>query len=180
MANGGRLGARNVPGVDGVGGVWSLREIANARRAGVWSADPYFTNVVALLHMDGADGSTTFTDVKGHAFTAAGSAQIDTAQSKFGGASGLFAGPNDDISTPSSSDFAYGIGDFTWELWVRMSAIVTNQYFLDHGTDGGTISYYSGSLRYYNPTTGVGSALYTTSIPLVVNTWYHIAAAATG
>lgn len=36
MANGGRLGARNVPGVDGVGGVWSLREIADARRAGAW------------------------------------------------------------------------------------------------------------------------------------------------
>ena len=36
MANGGRLGARNVPGVDGYSGVWSLREVADARRKGLW------------------------------------------------------------------------------------------------------------------------------------------------
>ena len=35
MSNGGVIGKRNVPGVDGFSGVWSLREIANARRAGV-------------------------------------------------------------------------------------------------------------------------------------------------
>ena len=36
MSNGGVLGRRNVPGVDGFSGVWSMREIADARRAGVW------------------------------------------------------------------------------------------------------------------------------------------------
>ena len=143
----------------------------------MWLQDPYIANVVALLHMNGADASTTFTDVKGHTFTPAGNAQIDTAQSKFGGASGLFDGTGDYIGTPSSADFAYGTGDFTWEFWARMAAIVTNQYFMDHGVgDSGTVSYYTGSLRYYNPGTGTGSALYTTTIPLSTNTWYHIAA----
>ena len=41
MSNGGVLGRRNVPGVDGFSGVWSLQEIANARRLGVWP--PYDT-----------------------------------------------------------------------------------------------------------------------------------------
>jgi hypothetical protein len=45
---------------------------------------------VALLHMNGADTSTTFTDEAGTAWTAAGNAQIDTAQKVFGTASGLY------------------------------------------------------------------------------------------
>lgn len=35
MSNGGVIGRRNVPWVDGTSGVWSLREIANARREGI-------------------------------------------------------------------------------------------------------------------------------------------------
>ncbi|MFZ2394516.1 hypothetical protein [Rhodoferax sp.] len=52
MANGGRLGARNVPGVDGVGGVWSLREIANARRAGRWTFLPVVAGVLRWYEAD--------------------------------------------------------------------------------------------------------------------------------
>ena len=141
--------------------------------------DPYFSNVVALLHMDGADASTTFTDVKGHTFTPTGNAQIDTAQSKFGGASGLFDGTGDYINTPSSADFAYGTGDFTWELWVRLAVTSGNRYILDHGSNGGTLTY-NGGLRYYNTTTGTGSILYTTTPALLANTWYHIAASRSG
>lgn len=173
MSNGGVIGRRNVPGVDGTSGVWPLREIADARRLGIFP-DPYRANVVALLHMDGADGSTTFTDVRGHVFTPTGNVQIDTAQSKFGGASGLFDGSGDYITTPSSSDFAYGAGDFTLECWVRLASLAGNQYILDHNTNLGAILY-NGGLRFYNTTTGTGSPLYTTAAPLVVNTWYHIA-----
>lgn len=52
MANGGRLGARNVPGVDGVGGVWSLREIANARRAGQWTFLPVVAGLLRWYEAD--------------------------------------------------------------------------------------------------------------------------------
>lgn len=47
--NGGVIGRRNVPGVDGVSGVWSLQEIADAQRKGVWpySADTFDTNSIA-------------------------------------------------------------------------------------------------------------------------------------
>lgn len=46
-----------------------------------------FTKLCA--HLDGADGSTTFTDSSAgaHTITAHGNVQIDTAQSVFGGAS---------------------------------------------------------------------------------------------
>lgn len=121
--NGGTIGKRNVPGIDGSSGIWSLQEIADARRLALWPPDPYFSSVVALLHMDGADASTTFTDVKGHAFTPAGNAQIDTAQSKFGGASGLFDGTGDRITTPASADWDFGTGDFTIEFFVRFNVL---------------------------------------------------------
>ena len=85
--------------------------------------DQYFASVVALLHMDGVDASTTFTDVKGHTFTAAGNAQIDTAQSKFGGAAGLFDGSGDRITTPDSADWDFGTGDFTVEFFIRFNAL---------------------------------------------------------
>lgn len=73
------------------------------------------SNTKLLLHMDGADGSTTFTDSSAspHTFTANGNAQIDTAQYKFGTASGLFDGTGDYIDTPDSADFALGSNNFT-------------------------------------------------------------------
>lgn len=45
MANGGMIGRRNVPGVDGYSGVWSRQEIADAVRKGLW--DSYLFEVLA-------------------------------------------------------------------------------------------------------------------------------------
>lgn len=77
---------------------------------------------VALLHMDGADASTTFTDESGKSWTANGNAQIDTAQSKFGGASGLFDG-TDSVSSVDSADWDFGTADFSIDFWVRFNAL---------------------------------------------------------
>ncbi len=83
-----------------------------------------FTKI--LLHMDGTDGATTFTDSNAgssaHTWTAAGNAQIDTAQSKFGGASALFDGTGDWITTPDSADFTLGSGDWTCDFWFNCTA----------------------------------------------------------
>lgn len=75
--------------------------------------DPYAEYLVLGLHMDGADGSTTFTDVCGHAMTAVGGAKISTARYKYGGASGLLNGSTDWITTPDSDDWTLGNRDFT-------------------------------------------------------------------
>jgi hypothetical protein len=80
---------------------------------------------VALLHMNGTDASTTFTDESGKSWTANGNAQIDTAQSKFGGASGLFDGTGDTLSTGDSIDWQLdgGSDSNTWtiDFWVRFN-----------------------------------------------------------
>jgi len=83
------------------------------------TGDPYFSSVSLLLHMDGANGSTTFTDSGPNALavTAVGNAQISTAQSKYGGASGFFDGAGDYLSLTDSTRFNFGSGDWTVEFW---------------------------------------------------------------
>lgn len=81
------------------------------------------TDTSAMLHENGIDTSQTFTDEDGKTWTAAGNAQIDTAQSKFSGASGLFDGAGDYISTPDHADFAFGAGNFTIDFWARMVTV---------------------------------------------------------
>src|SRR3990172_8980810 len=80
----------------------------------IMARDDSFT--VSLLHGDGVDGSTTFTDEDGRIWTPSGNAQIDTAQKKFGTGSMLFDGTGDYISTPDSIDFFFGTENFTVDL----------------------------------------------------------------
>lgn len=83
------------------------------------AGDPYWNQVVLAMHMDGANASTAFTDVKGKVITSLGNAQISTAQSKFGGSSAFFDGTGDYLNTPSHEDFNFGSGDFTIEFFIR-------------------------------------------------------------
>ena len=74
-----------------------------------------------LLHFDGADASTTFTDssLAPHTLTPHGAAQVDTAQKQFGTGGGYITGASDYLTLDSASDFTFGTGDFTIETWVR-------------------------------------------------------------
>src|SRR5262245_43786787 len=60
---------------------------------------------LVLIHADGVDGSASFTDSSPNAYsiTANGGAQIDTAQSKFGGSSALMAGDGSYLGIASSA-----------------------------------------------------------------------------
>jgi hypothetical protein len=87
------------------------------------SGDPYWSNVALLLHMDGANGSTTFIDssIAPKTVTAGGNAQISTAQSRFGGSSAAFDGAGDALFVANSSAFNLANSDFTIEGWVRFN-----------------------------------------------------------
>lgn len=76
--------------------------------------------------MDGANGSTTFTDVTGRSWTAQNSADIRTDEFKFGGAAGWFEntpGTGSEnasrITTADHADLRFGTGDWTVEGWFR-------------------------------------------------------------
>lgn len=81
-------------------------------------SDPYFEHVVALLRMEGAEGSTTFVDEKGHAVEAMGGAKLTTSQSKWGGSSAYFDGVDDWLKITMGSDDDLGSGPWTIEAWV--------------------------------------------------------------
>jgi len=79
-----------------------------------------YTSTAALvlgLHCDGADNSTTFTDVTGKTVTPSGNAKLSTTQVKFGTTAAYFDGTGDFITIPNSVDFDFGAGDFTIEMW---------------------------------------------------------------
>jgi hypothetical protein len=87
-------------------------------------ADPYASNVSLHLKMDGANGSTTFTDSSPNAIvvTVVGNAQISTTQSKYNGSAGYFDGTGDYLSIPDSSAPVLGSSDWTIEAWIYISA----------------------------------------------------------
>ena len=133
-----------------------------------------------LLHGDGTNGAqnNTFLDSSTNNFTITRNG--NTTQGTFSPYGNLwsnyFDGSGDYLTSASSSVFAYGTGDFTWEFWLYPTASnwgAGNHYLLDHGSNGGTLSY-GNSLRYYNATTGMGSQLYTNGGVISAGTWSHI------
>lgn len=99
------------------------------------SGDPDFASVSLLLPLNGTDGSTSFPDESNNGFTVTGfgNAQIDTAQSKWGGSSLLLDGSGDYISVPDNAAFDFGTGDFTIEFWLRFNSLAGFQTIYDHG-----------------------------------------------
>jgi len=85
--------------------------------------------VKLLLHCDGSNESQLFIDDSGNSnvVTAQGNAELLIAQKKFGTASGYFSGTtNDYLTVPNSStDFDFGSGDFTIDLWARFTELDT-------------------------------------------------------
>lgn len=82
------------------------------------SADPYAASVISLLHFDGSNGSTTFTDqVPSRSWGASGGSAISTAQSKFGGSS-LNVPVSSNISLTSPTSAWVMTGDLSVECWM--------------------------------------------------------------
>lgn len=80
---------------------------------------------VLLLHCNGSDTSTTFTDNgdTGHTVTATGNAQVDTADKKFGTGSALFDGTGDYLTIPDHADWAADTGTFTIDFWIKFNTL---------------------------------------------------------
>lgn len=96
------------------GGIEKLSDIAIVTTA---TSDEYWANVTSLLHFNGPNNSTTFTDEKGTIWSRNGTPVISTTQSKFGGSSGRFS-DNNYISTSTMAPFLFSASeDFTIEAW---------------------------------------------------------------
>lgn len=131
--------------------------------------------------MNGSDGSTTFTDdgTTGHSPVANGNAQIDTAQSKFGGAGGLFDGTGDYVSVPDHDDWDINLSTnnpFTVDFWVRFSSLASENSLFSQGLS--TVYYHaiqdSGELYFWS-VSGPDRLRFKCDWSPSVDTWYHIA-----
>lgn len=136
-------------------------------------------NASLVLHANGTDGSTTFTDSSSAAntITATGGAQIDTAQKKFGTASGLFDGSNDYLSIPDNNAWDFGTGDFTIDFWVRFNSTSGNQDLIDLGqqANNNSIIVNSSNGVIYGHITGAGGGNIGGGSAVSAGTWAHIA-----
>ncbi len=143
-------------------------------------------NTLLLIHADGTDASTFFEDDNGvrapKGITAVGNAQVDTAQSKFGGSSALFDGTGDYLiinNLTSSSTF-------TFECWVRFASLPTSGSYtmlLAHTANQYVALTNQGGSYFWEPAVIIaGQAIYVARFPATVstNTWYHIAIQKTG
>lgn len=142
-----------------------------------------------LLHMNGTNNSTTFTDssLRHNNMTAGGNAKISTSQYKFGGSSGYFDNTiNTRLYCAANNNYLLGTADFTLEMWIYLD--LTNmtggwQELVQIGSDATDgvfgLTRYSTSnpmgirVDYYS--NGWYSALDVTDAGIQANTWHHIA-----
>ena len=136
-----------------------------------------------LLHMDGVDASTTFTDDgnTGHTVTAHGNAQIDTDFKKFGPGSGLFDGTGDYVSIPDHANWFMGTGKFTIDFWFKATDVSgALSFFQQRQGNSDKIQ-----LRWYGyapirfdfiiTTGGVETLREYATVSLEAGVWYHFA-----
>jgi hypothetical protein len=103
-------------------------------------APPVTNYTKSLLHFNGDNNSTTFTDENGKTWTPNGSAKLLTAQKVFGTASGYFDGTGDYIDTPDHADFDVGAGDFTIDCWLRPDDLNEIGYVCGQGPSNGAVT----------------------------------------
>ena len=169
-------------------GTWKTVSYIHAKVGGAWKEvyalaggnDDY---TVLLIHADGANGSTVFTDSShiGRVITTQGNAQVTTGQSKFGGASMALDGVGDDVYCADSADFDYGSGDFTIDFWARHTALPGLSgatFYWDRGGDDLYIYNDSGTYKVYCDFGGITQMI--GNVTMTTNTWYHWAVVRNG
>lgn len=138
-----------------------------------------------MLHMNGADSSTIFTDseITPKTPTRYGDTQIKTAQSVFDGASGYFDGIGDYLSIANSTDWDFGIGDFTIDFrWRREGAMPTNSGAVSGSTEptgkstGWQIGFYGGG----SIAAWLGGSVVLDAGAYADLTWIHVAVVRSG
>ena len=170
-------------------GVWALREAFSLRRQSIWPvpsfADQYFSQVSLLLHCEGSNNSTTFTDSSSNAFTvtANGTTKISTAQAKWGASSALFDSSSTGLTLSAQAAFSFGTGDWVFEAWIRPTTISSVNQLVDFRTTGDStaqskinIALVSGQAVLYV----LNGIRIQGSTTLSTNTWHHIAVARSG
>jgi len=136
-----------------------------------------------LLHGDGAQGSTIFTDscqIANYLYPI-GSAIIDQTQHKFGSASIYLDGINSHLMMPNDLDLNFSWNDFSIDFWVMFYDLSKPLIYLMStmdatNTNGFTLLINNGALEFINSGSGVTVVDFMTpAFPFVEEVWCHIA-----
>jgi len=147
--------------------------------------DQQFNYVSTLLHMDGVDDATTFTDDSYNGFTVTANGQANTETTdvtpQFGTASAYFDGDGDELEIAHNAALSFGASDFTVEFWFRPSTITGGDYILfykSHGEHEFSIAQNGSTIITYISSNGTGFDIKngaTIATGLSANQWYHFA-----
>lgn len=161
----------------GLGGLPRRSAIdAGAGQGGAYN--PLFSDVLLLMHCEGANGGTSFVDSSSFARTLTPTSfETSSAQAKFGATSARNTAMTAKIAVASSSDFAFGAGDFTAEAWIyTLSTGITQRIVSTQNAAGGGGFWLrvdsNGSINAY---VGVTNILSAAAGVVTTNTWHHVA-----
>lgn len=150
-------------------------------------SDPYFDNVVSLLHMEGTNGGTSFIDDIGNAVVPVGGANTSTVQAKFGSSALQLGGVGDRVEVAYSSAFNMADSNFCVEGWVFQSVntgtqvLFSRRVLSQNGTYGSFVLRISGGVlhMYFGKTPNAWMSD-TTSGTVPTGEWVHIAFSRSG
>ena len=127
-------------------------------------------------------GTGAFTTVNKPAKTLSrfGDSQLDTAQKKFGTASILLDGTEDNVKVPDDEDFGFGTANWCLEAFIRPGSVSGIQRIFDlrdnSATDTAPTMYLNGTTLHY----AVGNTSQISGGTLATGTFYHVAVARNG
>ena len=136
-----------------------------------------------MLHMDGVDDGTVFTDdsESNHTVTRV-NALTKTGTKKFGTASGYFNGTTSILTIPDSSDFDLGTNDFTVDFWINFEGLPSSFYSGIFGQRANWDDQCSIAMQWTDITSNrinIGLNNYSVNVDHEwtpsLGTWYHIA-----
>jgi len=157
-----------------------LPKLTNLSVTGTTVGDVHFPKVKLLLPFDGSNGATSTTDSSNdnNSVTFVGTAQISTAQSKFGGSSMLFDGDSDYLTVTNSSFSTFNASGatLTIEFWVYFNSISGQQDFVMNyaNSSGGLVIRKTSGHVIQTNLSGDGADI-TGTTTVSAGQWYHVA-----
>ena len=144
--------------------------------------DVHFPKVKLLLPFDGSNGATSTTDSSNtnNSVTFVGTAQLSTAQSKFGGSSLLLDGNSDYVYVSNSDLGTTSTESFTIEFWTYLIGGAGSQvnFYSEYNGSSNGISFEKTSGNVLKVWNG-DSARITGTTTISTGQWYHMALSGT-
>jgi len=162
---------------------WDALSIGGMIRSKGFNEVAKVTNIdsydVALIHFDGVDTATAAVEtVAGKTITFGGTAQLDTAQKKFGLSSLLLDGNSDYITLPSHADWQFGTGPFTidgqFRIHTDQDCVLVGQYVDANNYWYLKYSATDSKLYFKVMIATVTKADYSVTWNPALDTWYHL------